>query len=541
MSSAELTDVVVRVANASTPPDALHEVGVALLRQTESQCVTILVVNEEAGHLEQRWHFGPAETSVRGRETIERVSWTGRVAIASEDGGSAMAVPARDRHGRIIAVISAEASRSAAYGERERELGLSLASLAAMTLVEQAHQQREEALLQTATAITAAVSEEALIGKVVEVAEHVLRLQACSIFLIDPATDRFVLRGTSGRLRDLVGRVFYSRNEGFTGWVCENKRPILLHDPHGDPRWRGKYVEFASDQVASFLAVPIVSRGQGIGAIRVLRRKSENRLLDNRFHQDDQRLLQAIAEQLAIGLESVRGTERRIRDERMIAWGELSAKSSHMIGNRVFALKGDINEMGHLVEEDPPDLPSLIEVQQSLQVNVTRIEEILHDFRDFVTATQLDRSPTDLNQLVRETAEEVFPKRGAVALKMDLLDDTLTTSVDGKRLRRAVSELIENSLLHTSQGWLRIQTRRTEDGNGVRIIVEDTGPGVPLEKKALIFQPFFSGRVRGMGLGLSIVQGIVAAHGGTVHEDGRPGMGARFVLTLPMTGSAHPS
>jgi signal transduction histidine kinase len=349
-----------------------------------------------------------------------------------------------------------------------------------------------------------------------------------------------------------MGRIAYARDEGFTGWVCNQKQPILLHRPQSDPRWRGKYVEIPNDDIASFLAVPIVSRGQGIGAIRVLRRKSENRYLDNRFRLDDQRLLQAIAEQIAIGLESVRSTERRIRDERMIAWGELSAKSSHMIGNRVFALKGDLNEFGHVLSEADPSAEELMELQKSLTVNVQRIEEILHDFRDFVTATQIHPAPLDINALIRETANEVFPKRGEVELVVDLEENLPTLAADGKRLRRAISELIENSLLHTPKGHLKLQTERVKgsddertakagDTEFIRIELSDSGPGVDPEKKALIFQPFFSGRVKGMGLGLSIVHGIVAAHHGYVYEDGEPGQGACFVILLPLNGPADPS
>jgi signal transduction histidine kinase len=74
----------------------------------------------------------------------------------------------------------------------------------------------------------------------------------------------------------------------------------------------------------------------------------------------------------------------------------------------------------------------------------------------------------------------------------------------------------------------------------LRIEVCDSGPGIPLAKKKLVFQPFFSGRARGMGLGLSIVEGIVAAHGGSASETGEEGKGARFVLVLPF-GTPNPS
>ncbi|MGV3618396.1 MAG: GAF domain-containing protein [Fimbriimonas sp.] len=563
-----LAELVAHIAREIEPKAALEAIAEGAMRLTGSRHAFIAVLNEEEGHLEIRAGAGdgvaqdpnPAPSPLPVGDTVGIVGYVAATGEAFVSGDvrqepryrvifpatvSEMAVPVHDRHGRVVAVLNVEAEREGAYTPDVQEIVHILVGLVAMVLEREAHLQREEALVQVASAITAAETEEDLIGRVVEVAEHVLRLQACSIFLIDSTSDTFRLRGTSGALRDLVGRISYARDEGFTGWVCNKRKPILLHHPQGDPRWRGKYVEIPSDEVASFLAVPIVSRGQGIGAFRVLRRKSENRYLDNRFRPDDQRLLQAIAEQIAIGLESVRSTERRIRDERMIAWGELSAKSSHMIGNRVFALKGDLNELGHVLAEPSPALAELAELQQSLTVNVHRIEEILHDFRDFVTATQIHPSPTDVNALIRETASEIFPKRGEVELRLDLDPELPPIEADGKRLRRAISELIENSLIHTPKGHLSVTTCRAEGREDertkadpaalfVRIELADTGPGVPPEKKGLIFQPFFSGRVRGMGLGLSIVQGIVAAHDGHVYEDGEPGQGACFVILLPI-------
>jgi len=105
--------------------------------------------------------------------------------------------------------------------------------------------------------------------------------------------------------------------------------------------------------------------------------------------------------------------------------------------------------------------------------------------------------------------------------------------------------LIENSLGHMESGRLRVETKVIDaTGNDriwgssthryAQIVIEDSGSGVEEGKKTLIFQPFYSGRVRGMGLGLSIVKGIVDAHGGRVYEDGEPGVGARFVILLPI-------
>lgn len=557
-SGVSLTRLIGAVAREPSPLRALQRVAAAALNLTNSRHALIAALNEEIGDLEIRTVVGADESMRDARLPLEVGRHDGIVGFVAATGATVMtgnaraephyrmlfpqteselAVPIRDANGRIRAVLNVESDRRDAYGDPSRELVSALADLAAMILEREAHARREEALMRVGEALGSAITEAAMIEQVVRVADDVLRLQACSIFLLDPAGDCFMMRGTSGNLKEYVGQVSYGRGEGFTGWVCDSGQPILLDNPHEDPRWRGKYVEFPSEQVASFLAAPIVHRGRSIGAIRALRKKSDNPFFDNRFRQDDLRLLQAIAEQLAVGLESVQNMERILRSERMIAWGELSAKSSHMIGNRVFALKGDINELQHVLEEPAPRVDELRDLQASLATNVNRVEEILQDFRDFVTATKLDRRTGDLNQVLRETAAEVFPRRSTVELQLELDESLPPFAFDGKRLRRAISELIENSLNYMDQGRLRLSSRHVPSERGpaiAQIEVEDTGPGVDPERKALIFQPFYSGRVKGMGLGLSIVKGIVDAHGGEVFEAGEEGAGAKFVIRVPV-------
>lgn len=553
---------------ASDPPTdvALNQLTASALELTGSRNAMIARLDEERGVLELR-HGAGLEWDKQGANVeidldlsggiVAYVAATGATVFIGnvaedpryrnlfETTHSEIAVPIRDASGRIRAVLNAESDRLNAYGPDQAKVCEAIASMAAI-LVERADSLvREKALIAVGSALDHAESEEEILEQVITVASDVLRFQACSIFLLDPASERFVLRATVGRLQDRLHEIGYKKGEGCTGWVCEMGRSIRLDQPQQDPRWRGRYLEFPSDQIASFLAVPILLRGHCIGAIRVIRRVSENEYLDTRFTDSDQRVLQAIADQLAIGLDSIRAVQKQLSSERMIAWGELSAKSSHMIGNRVFALKGDVNELKHIVGQPALNRVRLEECQASLSANVTRIEEILKDFRDFVSATKIERSPIDLNNLVRETLHEVFPKRSEVRLKASLRDPLPPVSVDAKRMRRAISELIENSMNFMEKGSLTVATqeatpeqislaRASKGRSYVAFEVADTGPGVDAERKETIFQPFHSSRVKGMGLGLSIVKGIIDAHGGQIVETGEPGQGARFLILLPV-------
>lgn len=524
----------------------------------------IALLNDETGVLHLLYGAGP-EWANTELETIDVTTRSGIVSYVAATGQPFMsgdvsqepqyrnlfentlseaAVPIRDRHGRIRGVLNVESDRQHAYNEGSLDDLQMLACIASIVINRSDANIREEALVEIGHALDQAQTEADIVKGVIRIAGEVLRFGAFSVFLFDPATDQFVLRGSVGSLKDRVGELSYRRSEGITGWVAETAKPVMTHTPATDPRWLGKNVEFPSDQIASFLAIPVVHRGRCIGVLRALRKVSENKYIDNRFTSEDQAVLIAIAEQMASALEASRSIERLVRSERMAAWGELSAKSSHMIGNRVFALKGDVNELGHVLQQ--PELPrqSLEDLHRSLTVNVLRIEEILQEFRDFLTATQIQPEPGNLNDLVESTAREIFPRRTKVALEFHLKPDLPEVLMDARRLRRAVSELVENAMNYVTEGAIRISTHMADVETKrkgrvpsakpfVQLDIEDTGPGVETDKKATIFQPFHSGRVKGMGLGLSIVKGIVDAHEGAVFEDGTPGAGAKFVILLP--------
>jgi signal transduction histidine kinase len=464
---------------------------------------------------------------------------------------SEVAVPISDRHGRVRAVLNLESDIENHYNSEHLATADFIANLVGIVVLREEMLRREEALELIGSALDRAANEDDLVENVLSIAGDVLRFQSCSLFLFDAPSDQYVLRGSAGSLKDKVGAIGYKSNEGCTGWVCANGTPLRIDHPQQDPRWRGLWLEFPSEQVASYLAVPIVYRGRSVGAIRVVRRVSDNPYRDTRFTDDDERLLITIAEQTAIGLENIRSLQRAIQIERMAAWGELSAKSSHMIGNRVFALKGDVNELGYLVKDAQMDRESMALLQKSLLTNVERIEEILQEFRDFVMATQLSTVQADLNFVVKEAVEEVFPRRSAVQLVYEF-GEIPTVEIDARKVRRAITEIVENSLSFFEQGVLKVATTLADYDLKLKarlprlrqyaaIEISDQGPGVELEKKEMIFQPFYSSRVKGMGLGLSIVKGILEAHGGAVVEMGEEGEGARFLLLLPLpTRSTSP-
>jgi signal transduction histidine kinase len=472
-----------------------------------------------------------------------------------EDARSEIAVPFFDPEGRVRGIVNVESDRAGAFCAEHISRLTTLASAIALALASDEYRSRERMLVEIGLDLAGTTEITPLLDRVVDVAARVLRCDACSLFLLDESDKTLTLQATRGSLRARIGQAYYQVGEGLTGTVAQSGQSIRLDSPRDDPRWLGRHPEFSPDQVGAFLAVAIRGRDRILGVLRVSRPRSTPAWYHGRFTEGDERVLRTIGSQLGTAIENVRAFNRLVSTERMAAWGELSAKSAHMIGNRTFAIKGDLNELKYLLAQctSPQALTGrdmcneLMALTDSMERGVFRLEEILREFRDFVMATQLTLQETNINQIVQETVTEIFPRRSPIKLEQEYMPDLPQLRCDAGKLKRAFSELIENAVsFQPGGGAVYVKTRFIDLGQAptglrlsparryVEIMFADEGPGVPDDLKAKIFTPFYSSRVKGMGLGLSIVKGIIEAHHGVIHETGVEGQGARFLIYLPI-------
>ena len=466
-----------------------------------------------------------------------------------DDVFSEIAVPLLDGNGHTRGVINIESFQRDHFTDSHLRLLQSLADIAVLRLLSDGYRAREAALVEIGKDLSAIADTDQLMHRVVDVAAAQLRFEDCSLFVLDRDKQHLTLQAARGGLARRIGTAIYPIGEGLTGWVAQHGEPIRTVSPREDPRWQGRFEEFPSTDVGAFLAVPIFGRSGVLGVLRVLRRKSAAPWFRREFTEDDESVLLTIASQLGTAIENSRILDRLVNTERMAAWGELSAKAAHMIGNRTFAIKGDLNELEYRLSEPADKRTEYQALAEGMRRGIFRLEEILQEFRDFVRATQISLAECDLNELIRQCAGESYPKRSPVTLALDLAPNLPPILADGPRLKRAFSELIENSLsFQPDGGSLTIRTSRANPAEAhaladlsrgrayLQIEFRDSGPGIPADIKPHIFTPFFTSRARGLGLGLSIVKGIIDAHRGGIVETGTPGIGAHFTAFLPTKG-----
>lgn len=165
------------------------------------------------------------------------------------------------------------------------------------------------------------------------------------------------------------------------------------------------------------------------------------------------------------------------------------------------------------------------------------VEELLEMARLESGMARLSRSAVNVGELVRDALSRhlASARQHGKTLEAVAGDSLLTLQADSSRLGRVLDNLIENALLHAGDGG-RVAVGFEADDGSVRVFVDDTGPGIPPEWRERVFSKFF--RVpgttkQGSGLGLSIVEDIVRAHGGAVGVDASPLGGARFWFSVP--------
>ncbi|MDF3071307.1 MAG: sensor histidine kinase [Polyangiaceae bacterium] len=230
--------------------------------------------------------------------------------------------------------------------------------------------------------------------------------------------------------------------------------------------------------------------------------------------------------------------DRLVRSERLASVGRLAAGLAHEIGNPISALIGlqDLVLAGGLTPEEERDFLT------RMRKETERINRILRDLLQFARPAaerisgEAPAEPGDVEAAARDTAALVAPQRSLkeVALELSVPGGLPAVSLGHEPLMQVILNLVMNAADAVGPGGnVRVSAIRL--GKGVRLTVEDDGPGVDARVQAQLFEPFVTTKEigKGTGLGLAVCRGLVEAAGGSITLDSDYGRGARFVVELP--------
>jgi PAS domain S-box-containing protein len=234
----------------------------------------------------------------------------------------------------------------------------------------------------------------------------------------------------------------------------------------------------------------------------------------------------------AVRLEEVsRLQDELVTRERLTVLGEAAGVVAHEVRNPLGAI---LNSVAVLRREAQLSATGHAAVGM-LEEEVIRLEDIVRDLLDVVRPLEPRPRPVHLGELVRRALGQLHGPPDAPTLRfvVDEAPDLPTLQGDETLLLLAMTHLVRNAVQASpSGGKVRMAVEPSRDG--VCLVVEDEGPGIPDVDPRRVFEPFFLTRANGRGLGLAIVRRVVLAHGGYVRAHGRPKGGARFEVWLPL-------
>jgi two-component system, NtrC family, nitrogen regulation sensor histidine kinase NtrY len=241
----------------------------------------------------------------------------------------------------------------------------------------------------------------------------------------------------------------------------------------------------------------------------------------------------------AMRLASVRIGEARARaleTERVRAWGEMARRVAHEMKNPLTPLR----LAAHRLARHPDAAGSLREPLEVIEEETARLDELARQFAVLGRPSTGPASDVDLGELLQRLLESDVPPHITVRLQVD--PDVPLVRAHYDALQRAFRNLIRNAVEAMSAAAGGAESRRADrlsvrvrmtDTGGVSISVADTGCGIPAERVDRLFEPDFTLKAGGTGLGLAVVRQAIAAHGGSVSAGPVVGGGAEFVVELP--------
>jgi signal transduction histidine kinase len=232
--------------------------------------------------------------------------------------------------------------------------------------------------------------------------------------------------------------------------------------------------------------------------------------------------------------EELEVRERRlVETERMAAIGQLAAGVAHEINNPIGIIRGYLKTMG---PDSPPE--TLRDELQILDDEAASCQRIAEDLVAYARTPGLRSASIAMDRLLTETVRR-FQETVDGAERRITLDAVPGMAYgDIGRLRQVILNLMVNAAQVSEVDGLIEVSGASVEGGAYEILVSDRGPGIPPEDRSRIFEPFFSRRAGGSGLGLAVCHGIVRAHGGSIAAEGREGGGTTFRVTVPGTAAA---
>jgi signal transduction histidine kinase len=417
---------------------------------------------------------------------------------------------------------------------------------------------RELSVLYTISRATAqSLNLEETLTNAVEATLGALDVEVGGVYLMEPDGETLTLRvyrGVSDEVARNLQRV--KLGEGMSGRAAAEKKPVVL-DVQDYPSQRlAPYI--VQERLQSLASTPLLSAGQAVGVMNLSTRRVRA------FPPEELDLLAAIGQQLGNAVQNAQlfeevqhelaerkraeealreAQERLIRQEKLAVLGQLAGGVGHELRNPLGAIKNAAYFLNMALAEREPE-PEVKETLEILKKEIGTSERIISSLLDFARPKPPVRRKVNVNELVREALSRAAPDAPRVVVVSQLEEGLPTILADPDQLAQVFGNIIRNGIQAMPQGGqLVVKSECRGDPGGrpewVAVSFTDTGVGISEENLNKIFEPLFTTKAKGIGLGLAVTKTLVEGHGGSIKVESEEGKGSTFVVRLPVGGKGE--
>ena len=350
-----------------------------------------------------------------------------------------------------------------------------------------------------------------------------------------------------GHLDDMIRKITLSLDEtdDLLVTALRERAPLIVEDAEQDERVKDSLREW--NEARHFVAVPLVARDQAVGVIL-----ADNLYTGAPITDEDVHTLSTFASQAALAIANVTAYQKveeqvqklqeaygqleaaqqqLIHAESLATIGRMAAHVAHEIRNPLTTIGG----FAHSILRKPDNEERSTRNARIIVKEVERLEQILANVMDFSKPGTPTLVQDNLNRIAQDVASFYQPDMAGrgIDLVLDLGRNVPDSRLDPDQMRQVFINLIQNGVESMRSGGCLTLRTWLDEGN-VFAEVQDAGEGIPPHLLENVFEPFFTGKSGGTGLGLAVSQKIAVDHGGRLLVHSEKGKGSRFTIVIPV-------
>lgn len=391
--------------------------------------------------------------------------------------------------------------------------------------------------------LTSEKNLDTLLTLIVDSSRNLLNAERSTVFLYDEDSDELYSKvGTGVDKKELR----FSANVGIAGRVAQTGECIITNDPYNDPDFNKEIDSKSGFLTRNILTVPMKNiHDKIIGVFQVLNK------IDGNFNDEDKEYALAFASIAAVAIENSRLIKKQKEQYYLLqkAYEELQAAQETIIKQEKFATIGQLassisheikNQLGvvmavEAIKKMHPDNPRIKMYTQLIIDARNRIINLLDEIRDFAKKKDYEKSEVELISLIKNTISICGLDKDLNTIKIvfEPAEDISPRIIgNADKIQQVLINLIRNAG-HASEPKSRIEIFIESADNFWIIKIKDYGKGIPDEIKEKVWDPFFTTKSSGTGLGLDICKKIIENHNGQIWFDSKENVGTTFYIKLP--------